>query len=59
MTISVTVEDSIWLWLIYIPLILINLTPFYPPLLRKERGKSFREEAEPPLLFSLPLPLLK
>ena len=59
MTISVTVEDSIWLWLIYIPLILINLTPFIPLSFARRGGKSFREGAEPPLLSSLPLLFIK
>jgi hypothetical protein len=45
--------------LIYIPLILINLTPFIPLSFSRRGGKNFREGAKPPSLFTLPLPLLK
>jgi hypothetical protein len=40
--------------LIFIPLILINLTPFIPLSFSRRGGRSCREGAKPPLLFTLP-----
>jgi len=43
----------------HIPLIPINLTPLIPLSFSRRGGKSFREGAKPPLLSTLPLPLIK
>jgi len=40
-------------------LVLVNLTPLVPLSLSRRGGRGFREGAKPPLLLSLPLPLLR
>jgi len=37
----------------------INLTPFIPLSFERRGGRDFREGAKPPLLLSLPLPLVR